>query len=167
MARQIVLIRHAKSSWNNPGQSDFDRPLNERGKEDAPEMGRRLKEAGIVPDLIVSSTAKRAQQTARLIADGVGYSITDIESRNELYQAPPSVFENIILSLDNKFETVFLIAHNPGITEFADSLDPNYSINHMPTCTTVGIRIDADEWSDFHKASKSVFHFDTPKSKNA
>ena len=167
MARQIVLIRHAKSSWNNPGQSDFDRPLNERGKEDAPDMGRRLKEAGILPDLIVSSTAKRAQQTARLISDEVGFSTTNIESRDELYHAPPSVFESIIHSLDNKFETVFFVAHNPGITEFAASLDPNYSINDMPTCTTVGVRIDADEWSDFHKAAKTVFLFDTPKRKNA
>lgn len=167
MAKQIVLIRHAKSSWNDPGQSDFDRPLNERGKEDAPEMGLRLKAAGIIPDLIISSTAKRAQQTARHIAKGVGFDESDIDWREELYHAPPSVFENIILSLDNKYETVFFVAHNPGITEFAFSLDPNRSINHMPTCATAGIRIDTDEWSDFHNASRTVFHFDTPKSKNA
>src|SRR6187397_2548865 len=113
MALKIILIRHAKSSWNDPTQSDFDRPLNERGKEDAPVMGLRLKEAGIIPDLIVASTAKRAQQTARHIAEATGYPVADIDSRDELYHAAPPVFENIIVSLDNTDKTVFFVAHNP------------------------------------------------------
>ena len=83
MSLQIILIRHAKSSWNDPTQSDFDRPLNDRGEIDAPEMGKRLKAAGIVPDLIIASTAKRAQQTAAHIAKGVGVPVANIESRSE------------------------------------------------------------------------------------
>jgi phosphohistidine phosphatase len=167
MPLNIILIRHAKSSWNDASQSDFDRPLNERGKEDAPEMGRRLKEAGIIPDLIVASTAKRAQQTARFIAEGVAFPVSGIDSRDELYHAAPPTYENLIVGLDNKHKTVFFVAHNPGISEFAASLDPTHSISHLPTCATVGIRVEADEWSDFHAASKSVFHYDSPKSKNA
>jgi phosphohistidine phosphatase len=79
MAKRIVLIRHAKSSWANPLQSDFERPLNDRGQQDAPMMGKRLKDAGIVPDKIISSTAKRASQTAKHIAKSTGYSTDDIE----------------------------------------------------------------------------------------
>src|SRR6188472_4176617 len=113
MSLQIILIRHAKSSWNDPTQSDFDRPSKDRGKIDAPEMGKRLKTAGIVPDLIIARTVKRAQQTAHHIAAGVGFPAANIESRSVLYHCTPSVFENVILSLDDKLKTVFIIAHNP------------------------------------------------------
>ncbi|XZF13075.1 SixA phosphatase family protein [Chitinophagaceae bacterium MMS25-I14] len=163
MQRTLVLVRHAKSSWANPLQSDYDRPLNERGIHDAPMMGTRLKEKNILPDLIISSTAKRAAQTAKKIAAAVGFNEENILWKNRLYHCIPSVIEEVIQEVSNEVKTVFLVAHNPGITEFVNELVPGFRIDNMPTCSMVGAHIDAEEWDDFTKASKEVFLFDYPK----
>ena len=163
MAKRVVLIRHAKSSWANPLQSDFERPLNDRGHQDAPMMGKRLKDAGIIPDKIISSTAKRASQTARHIAKSIGYPEDRIEWQEEMYHCVPAVFEEVIYALDDALETIFIVAHNPGISEFAADLDSSKTVHHMPTCAVVGIQMDADRWSDFRLAGKKLFLNDTPK----
>ena len=163
MAKRLVLIRHAKSSWANPLQSDFERPLNDRGQHDAPEMGERLKKAGVIPDRIIASTAKRAKQTAKHIAKGVDYPVESIEWHEDLYHCISAVFEEVILTVDDAVNTLFIVAHNPGISEFAASLDPSRTVNHMPTCAVVGIEIDAKRWSDLQTAGKRLFLYDTPK----
>src|ERR1043165_4364395 len=163
MKRRLVLVRHAKSSWANPLQSDFDRPLNERGEHDAPMMGERLKKAGIIPDLIISSTAKRASQTAKKVAKGVGYDTDKIEWREDLYHCVPSVFEELIYDVDDSVNTLFIVAHNPGISEFAASLDDKKAIHHMPTCAVAGFAADIERWTDFSLATKKTFLYDTPK----
>lgn len=163
MQRTLVMIRHAKSSWANPLQSDYERPLNERGEHDAPVMGARLKEKGISPDLIIASTAKRAAQTAKKIAAAVGYDTEKILWKNRLYHCIPAVFEEVIYEIDNAVNTVFIVAHNPGITEFVNELVPGFTIDHMPTCGLVATHVDAEEWSDFHNAKRQVFLFDYPK----
>src|SRR5947199_8757625 len=116
MERTLVMIRHAKSSWANPLQSDFERPLNERGEHDAPVMGKRLKKLDIIPDLIISSTAKRTKQTAKKIAKEVGYDVDDIKWEEKLYHCIPSVFEEVIFEVGNKIKTVFIVEQNTGIT---------------------------------------------------
>ena len=156
-------MRHAKSSWANPLQSDFDRPLNDRGEHDAPMMGDRLKLAAVIPNLIVASTAKRAAQTAKLVAAGVGYSGEKIEWREELYHCVPSVFEEVIRDVADDVQTLFIVAHNPGISEFAMELDETRSIHHMPTCAIAGFEIETDRWSDFSLAKKTLTFYDTPK----
>src|ERR1043166_6138604 len=103
------MIRHAKSSWANPLQSDFERPLNERGKHDAPEMGKKLKKENMVPDLIIASTAKRTRQTAKKIANAVGYDIDNIKWEEKLYHCIPSVFEELIYETSDKVKTLFKI----------------------------------------------------------
>ena len=163
MKRRIVLIRHAKSSWANPMQSDYDRPLNERGLHDAPMMGERLKQAQVIPDLIVSSTAKRAAQTARRIAAAVGYPAEKIQWQEKMYHCQPPVFEEIIFGLDDALQTVFMIAHNPGITDFANEMAPDVLPQHMPTCATFGVEMDTDHWSQYHSAKRQAFLFDYPK----
>lgn len=162
MKRTLVLIRHAKSSWANPLQSDFERPLNERGREDAPEMGKRLKKAGIVPDLIISSSAKRTRQTAKRIAEEVGYDNNKITWEEKLYHCIPSVFEEIIQGIDKRVKTAFIVGHNPGITGFANQLSPEFAVDNMPTCGVVGVQIDAEEWNDFPIAKRKVFLFEYP-----
>jgi phosphohistidine phosphatase len=161
--KRIVLIRHAKSSWANPLQSDFDRPLNDRGEHDAPMMGERLKKADITPDLFIASTAKRASQTARRVSKALGYDTEKIEWREELYHCVPSVFEEVIYGIDDKINTLFIVAHNPGISEFAASLDNTKAIHHMPTCAVAGFEIDIDRWTDFNLGKKKTFLYDTPK----
>jgi len=163
MQRTLVMIRHAKSSWANPLQSDYERPLNERGEHDAPMMGARLKEKDIIPDLIIASTAKRAAQTAKKIAAAVGYDAEKILWKNSLYHCIPVVFEEVIYEIGNAVQTVFIVAHNPGITEFVNELVPGFTIDHMPTCGLVATHVDAEEWSDFHNAKRQVFLFDYPK----
>ena len=161
--RTVILIRHAKSSWANPLQSDFERPLNERGKEEAPAMGKRLKKLGIAPDLIISSSAKRTRQTAKRIAEEVGYDTDNIEWEEILYHCIPSVFEEVIHEIDDSVKTVFIVAHNPGITEFVNQLSPEFKIDNMPTCGMVGARMEGTDWNHFFAAEKKVFLFEYPE----
>lgn len=157
------MIRHAKSSWANPLQSDFERPLNDRGKHDAPEMGKRLKKMGVTPDLIISSTAKRTKQTAKKIAEETGYNEDNIRWEEKLYHCIPSVFEEVIYEVSDKIKTVFIVAHNPGITDFVNQLSPDFTIDNMPTCGIVGAQVDADEWNNFNIADKKVFLYEHPE----
>jgi len=162
MQRTLVLIRHAKSSWANPLQSDFERPLNDRGKHDAPEMGKRLKKLGITPDLIISSTAKRTRQTAKKIAEELGYNTDDIKWEEKLYHCVPSVFEEVIFEVSDRIRTIFIVAHNPGITEFVNQLSPEFSIDNMPTCGIVGAQVDTDEWNTFSISKRNIFLYEYP-----
>lgn len=166
MKRTLVLIRHAKSSWANPLQSDYDRTLNDRGNEDAPEMGKRLKNAGIVPDLIIASAATRTRQTATHIANAVGYNVERISWEEKLYHCIPAVFEEVIYEIDDSINTVFIIAHNPGITDFANQLSGDFYTGNMPTCGIVAAHIEADHWNAFTIAKKKVFLFDYPKNEH-
>jgi phosphohistidine phosphatase len=161
--KTLVLVRHAKSSWAEPLQADYDRPLNDRGEKDAPRMGERLKKLSVVPDLIVSSTAKRAAETAKLVAKGVGYDPKNIQWVERLYHAGPGTMENVVAGLDDSVQTVFLISHNNGITHYANSFSPGFATDNMPTCACVGCRADIASWADFPTAEKTVFLYEYPK----
>ncbi|WP_118973617.1 SixA phosphatase family protein [Taibaiella koreensis] len=165
MKRTLILVRHAKSDWSTAGQADFDRPLNERGKRDAPEMGGRLKAKGLQPDLILASPAKRAASTARLVAGALGYDAGNIRWIDRLYHCPASVFEDVILEsdIDDSVATLFIFAHNPGITNFANETAPELDVDNIPTCGMVAVTFDADHWSDFVTAPHTLLFFDYPK----
>ena len=160
--KTLILIRHAKSSWDHPGLSDFDRPLNERGKNDAPEMAKRLKEKGIGLDHLVSSPAKRARKTAKYFAEEFGFDKEDIKLVEELYMATQSAFFKAVTDINDKYKTVALFSHNPGITEFASSLT-NVRVDNMPTCAMFALQTDVDSWKDFKSAEKKFLFFDYPK----
>ncbi len=162
MQRTLVIIRHAKSSWANPLQSDFERPLNDRGKAEAPEMGRLLKKHGIIPDLIISSTAKRTKQTAKKLANELDYDFDHIKWEEKLYHCIPSVFEEVIYEVADNIKTAFIIAHNPGITEFVNNLSPDFSIDNMPTCGVAGVHFNSENWSHFSIEKRKVFLFEYP-----
>ncbi len=164
--RKLVMIRHAKSSWSNPLQSDFERPLNERGEQDAPMMGERLKKLGLIPDLVISSPAKRAKQTAKRVAAAVGYDKDKIIYVDKLYHCIPAVFEEVIVELEEKYETVFIVAHNPGITDFINEVSDKFRTDNVPTCGIAGIRFNADQWFDYKMEPKQVFFYDYPKNIN-
>lgn len=160
--KTLILIRHAKSSWDSPGLSDFDRPLNERGKADAPEMAKRLKEKNIDVDLFVSSPAKRAKKTAKYFAEAYDEKKGEILLIDDLYLATQPSFINAVTALDDKHETAALFSHNPGITEFASSLT-KVRIDDMPTCAMFALQAETDSWKDFMKAEKKFLFFDYPK----
>ncbi len=156
------MIRHAKSSWANPMQSDFERPLNDRGEHDAPIMGEKLKKLGIIPDLIIASSAKRTRQTAKRIAEEVGYEPDNIKWEEKLYHCISSVFDEVVYEISDKVKTVFIVAHNPGITGFVNQLAPEFCIDNMPTCAIVGAHVETKEWSGYTIAKRKVFLFEYP-----
>jgi len=160
--KTLILIRHAKSSWDQIGIDDFDRPLNERGKKDAPEMAKRLKEKAIELDYLISSPAKRARKTARYFAEQFGFKKEDINLIDELYGATRSAFSKVVAQIDDKNHAVALFSHNPGITEFASSLT-NVRVDDMPTCAMFALQIETDSWKDFSTAEKKFLFFDYPK----
>lgn len=161
--KTLLLVRHAKSSWADQGLDDFDRPLNDRGKKDAPEMAKRLNEKNIVIDLIISSPAKRARRTAKIFAEELDLKKKEVEFFDNLYMAGPSVFQKTIAALSDKLDTVALVAHNPGITEFANTLT-HVRIDNIPTTGVFAIQADTDSWKNFSEAPKSFLFFDFPKS---
>ena len=165
MERVLVLIRHAKSDWAIPDQPDFDRPLNARGKKDAPEMGKRLKKKNIIPDLIISSPAMRAATTAKLIAAEVGYPEANIRWVDKMYHCTADVFEEVLTSGDipDHVKTVFMFAHNPGISQFVFEAAPSLDVYDMPTCAAAGLTFKAEHWSDFATAKRKGLFFDYPK----
>ena len=160
--KQLIVIRHAKSSWAHTALTDFERPLNERGERDAPLMGKRLKAYNIFPDAIIVSEAKRTRQTAKRIAGELNFDKEKIELQKRLYHCETEIFLNVIEKLSNDAATAFIIAHNPGITNFVNSLYELFRIDNMPTCGVVGVRFDG-AWKDFHHAEKEVFLFEYPK----
>ncbi len=160
--KTLLLVRHAKSSWDTPGMKDFDRPLNERGKGDAPEMAKRVKDKGINIDLLVSSPAKRAKKTAQYFAEVFGEKKGEIKLVDELYLAAPEAFIKTILSLDDHSRSVAMFAHNPGITEFASSLS-NVRVDDMPTCAVYAVQAEVSFWKEFMQADKKFLFFDYPK----
>jgi phosphohistidine phosphatase len=161
--KTLVLIRHAKSSWKDASLADRDRPLNKRGKRDAPEMGRRLAARGGAPDLIVSSPATRALATARVIAEAVGYPVDGIREDERIYMASPAELLEAIRGLDDGHERVFLFGHNPGLTELVNELSEP-ALDNVPTCGVVELRLAADRWADLSPDKVQRADFDTPKS---
>ncbi|MFM2139363.1 MAG: hypothetical protein RJA57_1670 [Bacteroidota bacterium] len=160
--KTLILVRHAKSDWNDPTLDDFDRPLNERGKRDAPVMARRLREKHIRPDRILSSPAKRAARTARVFAEELDVKKKQVLYNEALYLAPPSVYYDVLSHLDRDCDTVALFAHNDGITAFANQLT-DVRIDNIPTCGVFAVRIHCEDWSTFRDAQKDFWFFDQPK----
>ena len=160
--KQLLLIRHAKSSWDDPALSDFDRPLNERGKRDAPVMAKRLADKKIKIDAFVSSPAKRAKQTTKHFTKELGLKKSKIVFEAGLYEAGEENFYQVVENLKNKWDNVAIVSHNPGITSFANSLTET-RIDDMPTSSVFAVKIDEDKWNKFKTAKKEFWFFDFPK----
>ena len=160
--KQLLLIRHAKSSWDDFSIKDFDRPLNDRGKKDAPVMAKRLLDKGITIDAFLSSPAKRARRTAELFAREYKSGKGRLIFFDELYLARPSIFIDVISKTDDRYDTIAVFSHNEGITEFANTLTDTKTDN-IPTCGIFAIKIKAKHWSDFAEAKKEFWFFDFPK----
>lgn len=161
--KTLLIIRHAKSSWDISTLNDFERPLNDRGKKDAPEMAQRLLEKKIKIDAFISSPAKRAKKTAELFADIYKRKEEDIIFLSALYHAGVPVFYETIEQIDDSFDTVALFSHNPGITAFVNELTDAIRTDNMPTCAVFAVKINIDKWKGFKKATKEFLFFDYPK----
>ncbi|MBD0331789.1 MAG: histidine phosphatase family protein [Chitinophagaceae bacterium] len=158
----LIAVRHAKSSWDEEGLADRDRPLNDRGKKDAPEMAKRLKKKDIKVDLFISSPAKRARRTARFFAEEYKIGKKEIALDEKLYEAGVDNFYEVLQQLDDKVDTVALFSHNPGITDFVNTLT-SVRIDNMPTCSMFAAQANTDKWPDFRNSEKDFLFFDYPK----
>lgn len=160
--KTLYLIRHAKSDWSDSTLSDFARPLNKRGKKNAPFMGELLAKIGIKPDLILSSPAERAKTTALIIADKVGYAEESIQFDEELYGAWIEEIEHVLKQVPDSKENVFLFGHNPGLTEFAAYIS-GYAIDNIPTCGIFCVKLKEDSWKNPGKNGANFVSFEYPK----
>jgi phosphohistidine phosphatase len=162
--KAVILVRHAKSSWDEPGVSDFDRSLNSRGKEDAPKMAQRLIDRKVSIDAFISSPAKRARKTAALFIKAYDRSKEEIIMEPDLYHPAPEAFYKAIQQAPASATTIAIFSHNPGITEFANSLT-NARVDDMPTCAIFAVQADVNDWAQFEDAEKQFWFFDYPKAK--
>ncbi|MBI3187426.1 MAG: histidine phosphatase family protein [Gammaproteobacteria bacterium] len=160
----LILARHAKSEWGDATLADFDRSLNERGKRDAPRMARYLQKSGIIPQRIVSSPAKRARKTAKILAEGVGYDVSTISYVSDIYDASTDTLMKVIQDFDNRIERYMLVGHNPGMTNLANLLIHNSTdaIEHVPTSGIVVLRLDVANWQAIEAHRASLAGFITP-----
>jgi len=157
--KYLLLIRHAKSDWTESGLSDFERPLNKRGKKDAPAMALRVLNKKISVDAILSSPAVRAAATAAFFAETLQLKA---EFLNELYLAEPETFFGVVASLNDVWNSVIIVSHNNGLTDFANMLT-NARIDNIPTCGVFAVKAECDSWTQFRLAKKEFFFFDYPK----
>jgi phosphohistidine phosphatase len=160
--KKLLLIRHAKSDWTDSQQTDFDRPLNKRGRRNSPEMAQRLVRRNLRPDLWLSSTAVRARETVRLMLPVIGLSLSDLRFLDELYLASPDEIIRIIRQHGGRADVLFLTGHNPGITDLANMLTP-VRLDNMPTCSVFSINLPISDWKELKATHYSPDFFDYPK----
>lgn len=161
--KHLTLIRHAKSSWKNAYLLDIDRPLNKRGRRDAPVMGGRLIERGSSPDLVISSPATRALTTAEVIAEEIEYPLEEIVVDERMYGADAGELLGIIRSFDDVLDHVMCFGHNPGLTDLVNYLSSAYYIDNVPTCGVVELAFDTETWVSVGHVEPTRIYFDYPK----
>jgi len=143
--KTLLLMRHAKSSWAETGQSDHERPLNERGEKAAKRMGRLLIEQNLRPDAILHSTAVRARDTASRVAKAGALTAT-LDARRELYLAAPDVYVAVLHTLPSPSGCALVVGHNPGLEELVARLAGQHE--SMPTAALAELRLDISEWPE-------------------
>lgn len=161
----LTLVRHAKSSWNHPDLSDRQRPLNARGERNAPDMGRRIVAHGIRPSLIITSPATRAWTTAKIIAAEIGYPAEFLQREDSLYLASLDDLLDTVVAQDSGFNSLMVVGHNPGLTEFVNFLIPGLT-NNLPTAGVVSVQLDRDDWNLYEQPKVELLVFDYPKLTN-
>lgn len=165
--KTLYVVRHAKSSWDDTDLADIDRPLNDRGKRDAPRMGKRLKEKDIHPELLLSSPARRAFSTAKRIGEVLNYKKDNIRTEKKLYHASESEILNVVRSLSDKVDSAMIFGHNPGLTDFVNEvLDGKQYIDNVPTCGVLAFSFSCKSWTDVSGKNSELLFFDYPKSKD-
>ena len=169
--KTLFILRHAKSSWHDAELSDYDRPLNKRGKRDAPRMGEHLRQYGLIPDLILTSSAKRARKTASKVAKACGYT-RKVKRLDAFYHAPPGVYFETLQALPDTYPRVMVIGHNPTMEQLVMHLTGQ--IERMPTTALAHIELTIQRWEelDFYSGLQthpigSLVNLWTPKTLKA
>lgn len=159
--KKLVIIRHAKSSWDDPFLNDHVRPLAERGYRDAPRMAQRLKKKEIYPDAMLSSDAERAKSTALITAENLHFPKNNIAFTEKLYHASVNSILNEVKKTKKAIDTLFIFGHNPGFNELIHHLGG--AIDNLPTSGQFGFKLDIEDWSEISPKKAKVWFFDYPK----
>lgn len=159
--KELILIRHAKSSWSNPLLDDFERPLNKRGEKNAPFMAKVLKQKGLTPDLIISSPSIRTKQTLDYFIQEFDYK-GEIIFEESIYEAPFENLLKVIKNIDDKYKTIFLFGHNPGLNDLVDFLIGNFEEN-IPTSGVLKLNFDIKKWENLKEKIGILEFFIYPK----
>jgi phosphohistidine phosphatase len=160
--KTLYIQRHAKSSWKFEELSDHDRPLNTRGRTDAPLMGSELASRGVSPDKIISSPAVRAITTATLIGKELEYEPDEIKIDERIYGADKHTLLDVVHSIPLEMEYVMIVGHNEALTDFANMLSPE-SIGNIPTAGIVALQFKCESWYDISRDNAELLFFDFPK----
>lgn len=158
----LYLVRHAKSDWSDASLADFGRPLNKRGRNHAPLMGRVLRQKGVRPDRLLSSPALRAITTARLLAKEIGYAQERIVTDQHIYEASVQTLRKVICQQPATCEALMLVGHNPGLIAFARYLS-GFDADNIPTSGVVGIQFVMDDWKELESMTGKLIFFHYPK----
>lgn len=160
--RRLSLVRHAKSSWNAPELSDFERPLNPRGRREAPAMAQRLKQLEQTPDLLLTSPALRAITTARVFAQELGIAAESVQLSSRIYEAERDTLVELVRGFDPAVQHALLFGHNPGFSELAGWL-ARCPFQEMPTCAIVMLALPIDTWAELRRDGGQLIHYLYPK----
>lgn len=160
--RDVCFVRHAKSSWDDPTERDFDRKLDARGRRDAPMMAHKMHELHLVPDLIITSGAKRALKTARYFQEEFGLPDERFEITNDLYEAAPETVYDIVRGAPDHARFIYVFGHNPTLTWVANSI-AGVHIDNVPTCGIVHVQVMMDSWKKFKPEHAAFIGFHYPK----
>ena len=160
--KNLYLTRHAKSSWGNPGLADIDRPLNGRGKEAAPLMGKLIVDKGEKPELLISSPANRAFSTAKVFASAMGLHETDVLIKDTIYGAGVHQLLNLVQDVDDLYNSIMLFGHNPTFTSFCNMLSGE-NIMNIVTCGVVRIDFEFSSWKNIDFNSGRMVYYEYPK----
>ena len=162
MSKTVYINRHAKSRYAYPGESDFSRPLNETGLQEVQKMAARLSEIKGKIDKIFCSSALRTKQTANGLCSAWDIDLNKIQFEDGLYHATEDALSRFITSINNTYNTVLIVAHNPGVTNFVNEISSEFKIDDVPTCGAIGIEIKSDSWEDFEKKDKKIISWNYP-----
>lgn len=160
--KTLYLLRHAKSSRDNPNLRDFDRPLNERGEEDAPAMAKYFSGIFSSPDKMIASPAARTTATASLFAMGIGYE-GNIEYNSSIYEAHYLNLLEVVQAIANNVQSAMLVGHNPGMTNLANYLSAGFVTDNVPTCGLVALNFNVPHWHHLSEAQGELIRFISPK----
>ena len=160
----LYIVRHAKSSWDDLSLSDHDRGLLPMGEKRTGKIAEWLKSKGIVPDKIISSTAVRAYETARILARGINYPEGKIEKQYTLYNSDPEDVLQVLYGLSDEVKTVMVVGHNPAFTDLANLfLKGDEQLYNLPTSAVVAIKFNTNHWNEIDLAKHKVEFLITPK----
>ena len=160
--REVCFVRHAKSSWDRPDISDYDRPLDDRGLRDAPRMAKEMKKLGLIPDLIITSGANRARSTAEIFRKEFDMSLEKFEITDKLYEATPEAVYNVLMSAPDEARFIYLFGHNPTFSSIANQLS-GVHIDNVPTCGVVHAQSIISSWKKFKPEHAGFVGFQYPK----